>query len=50
MYHSIALFALIAGLVIALISWANVRHLALSEEEKAESRKAAAMFFGEDEL
>ncbi len=49
MVHCVVLFALIAGLIIVLITWANVRYLALSEEEKAESRKAAAMFFGEDE-
>ena len=50
MYHSIALFALIAGLIIVLIVWANVRHLSSSEEDKAETRKAAAEFFGDEDM
>ena len=49
MGHNAALFALVTGLIIVLITWANVRQDALSEEEKAESRKVAAEFFGDDD-
>ena len=48
--NSFALFAIVTGLIVVLIAWANVRHSALSEEERAESHKAAALFFGDDDL
>ena len=48
--NGFALFALVSALIIVLLAWANVRQDALSEEEKAETRKAAAAFFGDDDL
>ena len=49
MSHGALLFVLITGLIIVLIAWANMRQDALSEEERAETRKAAVLFFGDDD-